>query len=55
MQNTESFRTDCSRGANISACAAINTYVRVNRVVLALGDSSHWAFVFACTACNAVV
>ena len=47
--------SDSAAGANVCACAAINTYVRIDRIVLALRDSAHRAFVFTCTACNAVV
>ena len=50
-----SIRSDSAAGAYVSACAAINTYVGINYIVLTLGDSSHRALVFTCTACNAVV
>ena len=47
--------SDSAAGADISACAAINTNVGINYIVLTLGDSSHRALFFTCTACNAVV
>ena len=48
-------RSDSARGANISASAAINTNVRVDRILFAFRDSTRRAFVDAGTACDAVV
>lgn len=50
-----SFRSNSSARAYVSACAAIDTYIGIDGVVLALRDCAHRAFVFTCTACNAVV
>ena len=46
---------DCAAGANICASAALGANLRVNRIVLALGDSTHRAFVNASTASDTFV
>ena len=48
-------RRDGARGAHISAGAAVNAHVGVNRILFALGDCARGAFVDASAACNAVV
>ena len=50
-----SLLADCAAGANICASAALGANLRVNRIVLALGDSTHRAFINASTASDTFV
>ena len=48
-------RSDSARGTNICASAAVNTYVRVDRILFAFRDCASGAFVDTSAACNAIV
>ena len=48
-------QADSARGASVSASAALRALLGVNRILVALGDSSYGTLVNTCAACNTVV
>lgn len=49
-----SLERDSSAGACICASAAFGAHIGVNGITVAFGDSTHRAFVFACTASDTI-
>ena len=46
---------DGATGADIGTCATLGAHIGVNRILLALGDSSHRTFIDASTASDTIV
>ena len=46
---------DSAAGASVSACATLSAHLGVDRVLLALRDSSYGTLVDTCAACNTII